>query len=74
MTDQLNIENLKNTACFTYSVNMVVQIMAPNEELAREKLDRDGGYVSKRSVELLDSIHIYTDDTEKDAIEDPKTD
>jgi hypothetical protein len=49
---------------------MVVQIMAPNEEIAREKLDRDGGYVSKRVVELTDTVLVYTDkDEEKEKSE-----
>jgi hypothetical protein len=49
---------------------MVVQILAPNEEIAREKLDRDGGYVSKREVNLIDTVHLYTgEDKEKEKSE-----
>jgi hypothetical protein len=70
MTDQTELSSLSDTKCFTYSVNMVVQIMAPNEEIAREKLDRDGGYVSKRVVELTDTVLVYTDkDEEKEKSE-----
>ena len=63
MTDQTELSSLSDTKCFTYSVSMVVQILAPNEEIAREKLDRDGGYVSSRIVELKDSMHVYTDES-----------
>jgi hypothetical protein len=63
MTDNSGLEDLKNTHCYTYTVTMVVQILAPTEELAKEKLDRDGGYVSSRVVELKDSMHVYTDES-----------
>jgi hypothetical protein len=63
MTDNIIPEDLKNTHCYTYTVTMVVQILAPTEELAKEKLDRDGGYVSSRIVELKDSMHVYTDES-----------
>jgi hypothetical protein len=74
MTDNVEIDPLKNTHCYTYVVTMVVQILAPTEELAKEKLDRDGGYVSKRNVELLDSVNIYTEELEKIVAEELKTD
>jgi hypothetical protein len=74
MTDNVEINPLKNTHCYTYVVTMVVQILAPTEELAKEKLDRDGGYVSKRNVELLDSVNIYTEELEKIVAEELKTD
>jgi len=70
MTDQTEPTSLNDTSCFTYSVSMVVQILAPNEEIAREKLDRDGGYVSKREVNLIDTVHLYTgEDKEKEKSE-----
>lgn len=48
------------TSCYTYEVKMVIQILAKDEETAREKLDKDGGYVTKRDVELKDSISLYS--------------
>jgi hypothetical protein len=51
---------------------MVVQILAPTEELAKEKLDRDGGYVSSRVVELKDSMHVYTDESNTNTTEKQK--
>lgn len=60
---------LKETDCYTYQVTMVVQVIAPNKEIAREKLDRDGGYVSKRSVDLLNIVHLYTDEDEEETSE-----
>lgn len=62
-------EELKDTEVYTYAVSMVVQIIAPNEEIAREKLDRDGGYVSKRDVSLLNIVRVYTDEDAKEKSE-----
>lgn len=51
----------KDTSCYTYEVTMVVQVLAPNKELADAKLDQDGGYVSRRSVVFKDSTLLYKD-------------
>lgn len=45
----------KETKVFTYEVKMIVSVFDSNEKSAQEKLDRDGGYVSKRDVVLLDA-------------------
>ena len=50
----------KPTICYSYEVTMVVQIMAENEESAKEKLDKDGGFVSTRDVILKDAITLYS--------------
>lgn len=53
------------TSCYSYEVTMVVQIMAENEEAAKEKLDKEGGFVSSRNVELKDAVTLYNgEDTE----------
>lgn len=48
------------TNCYTYEVKMIIQVLAKDEETAKEKLDKDGGYVTKRDVELKDSISLYS--------------
>lgn len=48
------------TTCYTFEVKMLIQILAKDEEVAREKLDKDGGYVTKREVNLKDSISLYS--------------
>lgn len=55
-------EEAKNpeTKCFSYKVEMVVQVFAPDEASAKEKLDRDGGYVSMRNVTLKDAVSVYS--------------
>jgi hypothetical protein len=49
------------THCYTYEVKMLVQVLADTEENAKSKLDKDGGYVSKREVSLKDSISLYSE-------------
>lgn len=56
-------ENEK-TSCFSYKVEMVVQVLADDEKAARELLDKSGGYVSSRKVSLMDSISLYTEATD----------
>ena len=52
----------EKTNCFTYKVEMVVQILAKDETTAREQLDKNGGYVSNRTVKLMDSVSLYSGD------------
>jgi hypothetical protein len=54
-----DILDAKETSCYSYEVLVVVQIIAENRESADEKLDKDGGYVSKREVSLKDVVPLY---------------
>jgi hypothetical protein len=68
-----DILDVSETYCYTYEVTMVVQIIAPNKEIADVKLDKDGGYVSKRKVEFVDSVFLYKDDEKiSEAVEEDK--
>ena len=49
----------EKTNCFTYKVEMIVQVLADDESKAQEKLDKEGGYVSKRTVKLMDSVSLF---------------
>jgi hypothetical protein len=56
----------KETSCYTYEVKMVIQVIAPDLETANAQLDTNGGYISSREVNLLDSVNVHTgkdDDT-----------
>lgn len=44
--------------CYTYEVRMIVQVLAQNKTQADEKLEREGGYVSKREVSFKSSIEL----------------
>jgi|LakMenEpi03Aug12_release.lakeMendotaPanAssembly.Ray.scaffolds.fasta_scaffold1347408_2 hypothetical protein len=50
-----------DTLCYTYEVTMLVQVVAPNKEVADDKLEREGGYVSKRDVAFKGSTLLYKD-------------
>jgi hypothetical protein len=56
----------ETTSCFSYKVEMVVQILAKDEKTAKEQLDKSGGYVSSRNVTLVDSVTLYTEAKEED--------
>jgi hypothetical protein len=47
------------TKCFTFSVAMIVHIIADSEEEAKTKLDKEGGMVTKREVETLDTVELH---------------
>ena len=54
MTEETKAEQ-KETKVFTYEVKMIVSVFDTDEKSAQDKLDREGGYVSKRDVVLLDA-------------------
>ena len=55
----------EKTRCYSYKVEMIVQVLAEDEKAARELLDKSGAYVSNRTVTLMDSILLYTEATEE---------
>ena len=59
----------EKTRCFSYKVDMIVQVLAEDEKNARELLDKNGGYVSTRTVKLMDSILLYTESKEEEVEE-----
>ena len=58
--------DLSESNAYTYEVTMVIQILAPNKEIADAKLNQDGGYISKRDVKFLGSVLLYKDETPKE--------
>ena len=50
---------IEDTSCFTYKVEMIVQILAEDEVKASEQLEKSGGYVTSRSVILMDSVPLF---------------
>jgi len=47
------------TKCFTFSVAMIIHVIADSEEEAKTKLDKEGGIVTKREVETLDTVELH---------------
>jgi hypothetical protein len=40
---------------FSFEIGMVVTVIAEDEKTARDQLDSQGGFVSKRAVRLIES-------------------
>lgn len=49
----------ENTSCYTYKVEMIIQILSDNELAARAQLDEKGGYITSRKVTYMDSVQVY---------------
>jgi len=64
--ENLDLLDLSESNAYTYEVTMVIQIIAPNKEIADAKLNQDGGYISKRNVKFLGSTFLYKDETPKE--------
>ena len=47
------------TSCYTYKVEMIIQILAEDEPKAVEQLEKNGGYVTSRKVTLMDSVPLF---------------
>jgi hypothetical protein len=53
------IKEEKVTQLFSYEVVMMVHIVADTEAEAKSQLDEKGGIVTKRKVELLNTVTLY---------------
>jgi hypothetical protein len=49
----------EDTTCYTYKVEMIIQVLAADEATARLQLDDKGGYITSRKVSFLDSVPVY---------------
>lgn len=58
------IKETKPTQCFSYEVNMLIHIIADNEETAKVQLDEKGGIVTKRDVKLVNTTVLYGEEKE----------
>ena len=59
MSKVTSIKKEEEFKCFSYNVNMIIHIFAKDEAEAREKLDKEGGFVGKREVELAESVALH---------------
>jgi hypothetical protein len=61
----------KETNCYTYKVQMVVQVFAENLDQANDRLEANGGYVSSREVILLNTNTVYESTDDEGSTEEP---
>ena len=59
------IKDTKPTQCFSYEVTMLVHIIADDVKTAKNQLDEKGGIVTKREVNLLNTVTLYGEEKEK---------
>jgi hypothetical protein len=52
-------DKAEDTSCYTYKVEMIVQVLAESEPKASEQLEKNGGYMTNRKVTLMDSIPLF---------------
>jgi hypothetical protein len=50
---------IEDTSCYTYKVEMIIQILAEDEAKASEQLEKNGGYVTSRKVNLVDVVSLH---------------
>ena len=48
----------EKTNCYTYKVEMVIQILAKDLPTAADKLNTLGGHITSRKVELLETTQL----------------
>lgn len=49
----------EESTCYTYEIKMVVQVIADSKEAADAKVDQQGGHITYRSVDLVDSAPLF---------------
>jgi hypothetical protein len=49
---------VEKTNCYTYKVEMVIQILAKDLPTAADRLNTVGGHITSRKVELLETTQI----------------
>jgi len=54
-------DSSEKTKCFTYNVNMVVQVLAKDLQTAANQLNSIGGHITSRKVELIKTTELDTD-------------
>lgn len=50
------VSKVEDTSCYTYKVEMIIQILAEDESKASDQLEKNGGYVTSRKVTLIDAV------------------
>ncbi len=49
---------VEKTNCYTYKVEMVIQVLAKDLPTAAERLNTIGGHITSRKVELLETTQL----------------
>ena len=49
---------IEKTSCYTYKVEMIIQILAKDLPTAADRLNVMGGHITSRKVELLETTQL----------------
>ena len=52
------------TKCYTYEIKLLIQVLAENKDAADDRLEKEGGYVSRRDVEFISETQVWEDPLE----------
>ena len=52
-------KEVESTTCYTYKVEMLIQVLAKDEPTAFDQLEKSGGYITNREITLMDSVSLY---------------
>jgi hypothetical protein len=53
------MDKIEATNCYTYKVEMFIQVLAEDEPTANDQLEKNGGYITSRKVILMDSVSLF---------------
>ena len=59
------VSSVEKTSCYTYKVEMIIQVLAKDQQTAQKKLESEGGYVTKRSLTLQDTVALFDGEQKK---------
>ena len=59
------VSSVEKTSCYTYKVEMIIQVLAKDQQTAQKKLESEGGYVTRRSVTLQDTVTLFDGEQKK---------
>ena len=59
------VSSVEKTSCYTYKVEMIIQVLAKDQQTAQKKLESEGGYVTKRSVSLQYTVALFDGEQKK---------
>jgi len=52
------------TKCYTYEIKLLIQVLAENKDAADDRLEKEGGYVSRRDVDFISETQVWEDPLE----------
>lgn len=53
-------DKIEETNCYTYKVEMILQVLAVDEPTAATQLEQNGGYITSRTAVLMDSTPLFS--------------